>query len=124
MEKGVASLLAYQKAFKLGMEIFTVSKSFPREEKYSLTDQIRRASRAVCANLAEAYAKRVYKSHFISKLTDAMMENNESAVWLEFAYKCDYITEERFSIYLNLNKEISKLINYMIQNPEKFSQKL
>ena len=87
-------LLAYQKGFRLAMEIFNVSKSFPLEEKYSLTDQIRRSSRSVCANIAEAYRKRRYPNHFISKLTDSDAENSETNVWLEFAFECNYITRE------------------------------
>ena len=116
-------LLAYQKSFLLAMEIFEVSKSFPKEEKYSLTDQIRRSSRSVSANIAEAYRKRVYVKHFASKLTDSDAENSETNVWLEFALACKYIDVE---IYTNLNDksiEIGKLINYMINNPEKFGCK-
>ena len=73
-------LIAYQKSFKLAMEIFELSKRFPVEEKYSLTDQIRRSSRSVCANMAEAYRKRRYVNHFISKLTDCDVENSETNV--------------------------------------------
>lgn len=87
-------LLAYQKAFELSMEIFELSKSFPKEETYSLTDQIRRSSRAICANMAEAYRKREYQKHFISKLTDADSENSETQVWIDFANSCKYINTE------------------------------
>jgi four helix bundle protein len=80
-------LLAYKKAFDLSMEIFRLSKSFPTEEKYSLTDQIKRSSRSACSNIAEAYRKRRYIAHFISKLTDSDGENSETNVWLEFAYQ-------------------------------------
>lgn len=89
-------LLAYKMGFQLSMEIFQLSKSFPVEEKYSLTDQIRRSSRSVCANIAEAYRKRRYVAHFISKLTDSDGENSETNVWLEFAYECNYINKEVF----------------------------
>ncbi|WP_201300874.1 four helix bundle protein [Sunxiuqinia indica] len=78
-------LPAYQKAFQLAMEIFKISKSLLKEEKYSLTDQIRRSSRSTCANLAEAYRKRIYSNHFIAKLTDSDGENSETDVWLDFA---------------------------------------
>ncbi|KQB40201.1 S23 ribosomal protein [Flavobacterium daejeonense] len=105
------------------MEIFNLSKSFPVEEKYSLTDQIRRSSRSVSANIAEAYRKRRYPNHFISKLTDSDAENSETNVWLEFALKCDYIDTETFSILNNKSVEIGKLINYMINNPDKFGCK-
>ncbi len=82
---GVGELLAYKKAFAVAMDVFEVSKTFPKEERYSLTDQIRRSSRAVCANLSEAYRKRRYVNHFISKLTDADAENAETQTWIIFA---------------------------------------
>ncbi len=113
-------LIAYQKAFDLSMEIFILSKRFPTEEKYSLTDQIRRSSRSVCANIAEAYRKRRYPNHFISKLTDSDAENSETNVWLEFALKCGYLHNEKFIELSNYNIEIGKIINFMINNPEKF----
>lgn len=113
-------LLAYQKGFRLAMDIFNVSKSFPPDEKYSLTDQIGRSSRSVCANIAEAYRKRRYANHFISKLTDSDAENSETNVWLEFAYNCEYISEETYANLTEKNIEIGKLINYMINNPDKF----
>ena len=104
-------LKAYQKAFALAMEIFVLSKDFPKEERYSLTDQIRRSSRSVCANLAEAYRKRNYPRHFASKLFDSDGENSETMVWLEFALACQYINEETFKKLSSENKEIGKLIN-------------
>ena len=113
-------LLAYKRAFDLAMEIYELSKSFPLEEKYSLTDQIRRSSRSVCANIAEAYRKRRYPNHFISKLTDSDAENSETNVWLEFAFECNYITKEIYQKLSVKNIEIGKLINYMINNPVKF----
>ena len=84
-------LIVYQKAYQLAMEIFHISKKFPAEEKYSLTDQIRRSSRSVCSNLAEAYRRRKYKAHFLSKLTDCESENSETEVWLDFSRDCQYI---------------------------------
>ena len=113
-------LLAFQKAFTLAMEIYEVSKSFPKEEKYSLTDQIRRSSRSVCANIAESYRKRRYVNHFISKLTDSDGENSETSVWLEFASQCEYISNEEFKKLNDKTIEIGKLINFMINNPSKF----
>ncbi len=113
-------LLAYKKAFDLAMEIFHVSKSFPKEETYSLTDQIRRSSRSVCANISEAYRKRRYPKHFISKLTDADGENSETNTWLDFALTCEYITQEVHNRLSSQGKEIGKLIKYMINNPNKF----
>ena len=82
-------LLTYKKSFELAMEIFSISKSFPSEEKYSLTDQIRRSSRSVSATIAEATRKRKYEKHFVSKLTDSDAENAETQVWLEYAKACD-----------------------------------
>ncbi|KQB39229.1 four helix bundle protein [Flavobacterium aquidurense] len=113
-------LLAYKKSFELAMEIFELSKDFPKEEKYSLTDQIRRSSRSVSANIAESYRKRRYVNHFISKLTDSDAENSETNVWLEFSLKCEYINQAKFEILNMKNIEIGKLINYMINNPNKF----
>ena len=115
-------LKAYQKAFELAMSIFEVSKSFPKEERYALTDQIRRSSRAVCANFAEGYRKRLYPKHFIAKLSDADMENSETQVWLDFALACNYITKDKKEEFYKESEEIGKLIGYMIQNPEKFTK--
>ena len=116
-------LLAYKKGFALAMKIFEVSKSFPKEETYSLTDQIRRSSRSVCANMAEAYRKRLYPKHFISKLTDSDAENSETQTWLEFSLTCNYVNQEIFEELTSKSKEVGKLINYMIQNPDKFGSK-
>ncbi len=116
-------LLAYKKGFEIAMEIFEVSKLFPKEETYSLTDQIRRSSRSVCANIAESYRKRVYPKHFHSKLTDSDAENSETQTWLEFAFACKYINENTFKELTEKNKEVGKLINYMLLNPTKFGVK-
>ena len=116
-------LLAYQKSFALAMKIFKISKLFPKEETYSLTDQIRRCSRSVAANIAEAYRKREYPKHFHSKLTDSDAENSEIQVWLEFALNCEYINEENYTKLLSESQEVGKLINYMILNPQKFGVK-
>jgi four helix bundle protein len=116
-------LLAYKKAFKLAMEIFNISKSFPKEETYSLTDQIRRSSRSVCTNIGEAYRKRLYMRNFISKLTDSDAENSETSVWLDFAVACNYISKENYERLYSETEDIGKLINYMINNPNKFGCK-
>ena len=116
-------LLAYQKSFALAMKIFRISKSFPKEETYSLTDQIRRSSRSVSVNIAEAYRKRDYPKHFHSKLTDSDAENSETQVWLEYSLPCDYISKEIFNELLIDSNEVGKLINYMILNPKKFGVK-
>jgi four helix bundle protein len=113
-------LLAYKKSFELAMEIFQIAKKFPAEEKYSLTDQIRRSSRSVSANIAEATRKRRYEKHFISKLTDSDAENSETQVWLEYANACEYINKVDFDRLTDKSFEVGKLLNYMMNNPEKF----
>lgn len=114
-------LLAYKKSFELSMAIFEISKKFPIEEKYSLTDQIRRSSRSVSANIAESSRKIRYQKHFISKLTDSDSENAETQTWLEYAFACNYIAQELFNELTNKSLEVGRLINYMINNPDKFS---
>lgn len=110
----------YKKAFELAMLIFEISKSFPKEEKYSLTDQVRRSSRSVCANLAESYRKKRYPAHFISKLSDCDAENSETGVWIDFAFTCKYIDEIKFKELILLNEEVGKMISHAINNPEKY----
>ena len=111
-------LLVYQKAFEAAMQIFELSKSFPQEEKYSLTDQIRRSSRSVCANLAEAWRKRRYEAMFISKLADAEGEAAETQVWLEFAVKCKYLKREEAAALYAVYREIIRTLVGMINHPE------
>ncbi|MDD3738366.1 MAG: four helix bundle protein [Lentimicrobiaceae bacterium] len=113
-------LIAYKKAFEQGCEIFDLTLSFPKEEQYSLTDQIRRSSRSVCANLAEAYRKRDYLKLFLLKITDCLGENSETLVWLEFAKQHKYISEETYLKHYDSNEEITKLLKYMYNNPTKF----
>ena len=113
-------LIVYKKAFELAMEIFELSKKFPTEEKYSLTDQVRMSSRSVCVNVVEAYRRRRYKPYFISKLNDAETENAETHVWLNFSKDCKYISEEEYSRLAAKNDEVGKLIWHMINNPDKF----
>jgi four helix bundle protein len=91
---GYKALIVYQKAFQLALDIFTITKSFPIEERYSLTDQIRRSSRSVCSIIAEAYRKRRYKTYFINIISDADSENSETQVSLDFALAYKYITKE------------------------------
>jgi len=94
--RSARELEVYQLAFEAAMEIFEISKSFPKEETYSLTDQVRRASRAVCTNLSEGWRKRKYKAVFLNKLTDAAQEAAETQTWLEFALACKYIDKKTF----------------------------
>lgn len=105
------------------MKIYHLSKAFPKEETYSLIDQVRRSSRSVTVNIAEAYRKRRYPNHFISKLTNNDPENSETQTWLEFALACEYISQTDFNILTNESVEVGKLINYRIQNPDKFGSK-
>ncbi len=113
-------LLAYKKSFELAMDIYAISKTFPVEEKYSLTDQIRRSSRSVSANIAEATRKRRYEKHFISKLTDSDAENSETQVWLEYSHACNYIDTIQFETLTSKSIEVGKLLNYMMNNLDKF----
>src|SRR4030095_8625012 len=107
----------YVLAYKLAMDIFEVTKSFPQEEKYSLTNQIRRSSRSVCANIGEAYRKKLYQAHFISKTTDADAENTETVIWLDFSYSCKYMSQDSYQDFCNRNAQIGKLLHHMIANP-------
>ena len=116
-------LLAYKKSFSIAMRIFEITKTFPKEETYSLTDQIRRSSRSVPATIAEAYRKRIYPKRFYSKLTDSDDENSETQVWLEFALSCKYISDTIYQEFLSESIETGKLLNYMLLNPEKFGVK-
>jgi len=120
IKKGFRELLAYQKGFDLAMEIFEVSKMFPNEEKYSLTDQIRRSSRSVCANVGEGYRKRQYPAHFVSKISDSDMENSETQVWLDFALAFNYIDTNTYNDLIDKSEEVGRLLSFMIQNPDKF----
>jgi four helix bundle protein len=111
-------LLVYQKAFATAMELFELSKPFPKEETYSLTDQIRRSSRSVCANLAEAWRKRRYEAAFISKLSDSESEAAETQVWIEFAVKCHYLDRDRAEPLYRAYDEILRTLVGMITHPE------
>ena len=122
--RGFKDLNVYNLAFETAMEIFHLSKKFPLEEKYSLTDQIRRSSRSVCVNITEGYRKRIYPKHFTSKMTDADAEASETCVWLNFAKDCNYIDE---NINVDLTKkyeEVGRMLWSMINKPEKFLPKI
>ncbi len=113
----------YKMAFDTAMEIFDLTKKFPVEERYSLTDQIRRSSRSVCANLAEAWRKRRYEAAFVAKLNDCEAESAESQTWIEFAVKCKYIDVEKGrELYGTYNRVLSGLVN-MINNPSPWLMK-
>ena len=118
--RSAKELIVYQKAYQLAMAIFEISKSFPPEERYALTSQIRRSSRSVCLNLREAWAKRRYEAHFISKLTDCDGENSETDSSLDFARDCGYITIAQHAELTTLCAEIGKMLGSMINNPTSF----
>jgi len=110
----------YRKAFDAAMKIFEITKTFPSEEKYSLTDQVRRSSRSVCANLAEAWRKRKYPAVFRNKLTDAMQEASETQSWLEFSLACKYMTHDAFHHLDQEYESILAMLNSMEKSHEKF----
>lgn len=113
-------LAVYNKAYALAMRVFEVSKRFPAEERFALTGQIRRSSRSVCNNLREAWAKRRYPSHFVSKLTDCDGENGETDTSLDFARDCDYITKDEHRELTSQCIEVGKMLGSMILNPDPF----
>ncbi len=102
------------------MNIFNITKSFPEEERYGLTIQIRISSRSVCSSIGEAYRKRKYPAHFVSKTTDADMENSETQVWLDFSLSCKYMNKQIYQEYKERSEEIGKMLNHMIENPGKY----
>jgi four helix bundle protein len=113
-------LMVYQKAFENAMQIFEISKSFPDIERYSLTTQIRNSSRSICSNIAEGYRKRLYRKHYIAKVTDADMENSETLVWLDFSLSCKYIIESQHIELVKKFEETGRLINHMLNYPDKY----
>lgn len=120
---GYRDLIVYQKAFAVAMKIFQITKKFPKEETYSIVDQMRRSSRSVCSCIAEAYRKRKYQGYFVNKISDADGENSETIVWLEFALSCNYITHEEQQTLEQDVEEVGRMLNSMIKNPEKFLPK-
>ena len=118
--KSYRDLRVYQLAMDATMEIFKITKNFPVEEKYSLTDQIRRSSRSVCANIAEAWRKRRYQAAFISKLNDAETEACETQVWLEISEKCNYVDKKTFDKMDDIYDHIISQLIRMINKPEKW----
>jgi four helix bundle protein len=118
--KSVRDLEVYKAAFAAAMEIFKISKGFPAEERYSLTDQIRRSSRSVCSNLAEAWRKRRYKAVFINKLSDSMQEASETQTWLDFCSACEYMDEDTFKRLDSEYENILAMLNSMEMKVDKF----
>ena len=115
-----SELIVYKTAYKLAMDIFKISKAWPTEEKYALTGQIRRSSRSVCGNLEEAWAKRRYEAHFISKLTDVDGENNETSTWLSFAKDCGYLSTENYTDLSIKCDEVGRMVGSMLKRPAPF----
>lgn len=113
-------LIVYQKAYKLAMEIFEITKTFPKEERYSLTDQIRRSSRSVTANITESWAKKIYIKVFINKLSDSLGEEYETEGWLDYSKDCGYIDKEIYSKIMLGYDEVRKMLISMMNNPDKF----
>lgn len=122
MASGHRDLKVYQAAYRLAMEIFEESKKFPREERYSLTDQIRRSSRSVAANIAEGYRKRRYQAMFVSRIADADAEATETQVWLDFARDCGYLAGHRRDQLVTAYEEVGRMLGGMMAMPEKFRE--
>ena len=118
--KGFRDLIVYKLSYQLAVEIYKESKKFPKEEKYSLTDQIRRSSRSVPSNISEAWSKRRYPKHFKYKLTDSDGEASETTVWLDFALDHKYINIESHKYFMDKYSEVGKMLGSMIQYPDKF----
>lgn len=121
MLRGHRDLKVFQLAYDLAMEIFHLSKSFPVEEKYSLTDQIRRSSRSVAANIAEGFRKRRYPNMLINKLTDCDGEATETQVWLDFAFDCGYLSKVNHDRLIEGYEEVGKMLGGMMANASKFA---
>ena len=118
--RSAKDLIVYQKSYGLAMRIFEISKRFPPEERYALTSQIRRSSRSVGNNLREAWAKRRYDAHFVSKLTDCDAENSETDTSLDFARDCGYIAADEHLELVSQCDEVGRMLGEMLRRPEKF----
>src|SRR5438045_1153647 len=118
--KSAKDLTVYKTAYELAMEVFAISKNFSAEERYSLTDQTRRSSRWVCGNLREAWSKRRYEAHFVSKSTDADGENGETDTWLDFACDCHYLSKSDHTRLTDKCREVGAMLGRMMQKPSSF----
>jgi four helix bundle protein len=118
--RGYRDLKVYQLSYKVALEIHETTKSFPREETYSLTDQIRRSSRSVPAIIAEAWKKRPYNKSFVSRIIDSMGEAGETEVWLDFSLDLGYVDDSRHKNFLQRYDEINRMLNGMIEKADKF----
>lgn len=120
LAKSAKELKVYKLGYVLAIEIFEISKTWPKEETYSLTDQIRRSSRYVCANLREAWSKRRYEAHFVSKLTDVDAENNETDTWLDFAKDCQYLSAKDHEPLMIQCQQVGNMIGSMLKSAHTF----
>lgn len=118
MKPSHKTLAAYQKGFELAIRIFKLSRNFPADEKFGLTDQIKRSSRSVCANIGEAYRKNKYIKDYTNKLTIADSELGETQVWLDICHGCEYITSEEYESLYDLAEQCGRLMGYMLRNPK------
>ena len=116
----ITELEVYQSAYAQAMSVFEATKSFPPEERYALTDQVRRASRSVCANLSEAWGKRRYEAHFLNKLTDADAENYETATWISFCRDCGYLLPATYDALIAGNRRTGNMLGQMIKKHQSF----
>jgi len=123
MVRGFRDLTVFKKSFALAMEVFMITKKFPHDEKFEMTDQIRRSSRSVCRAIGEGYRKRQYPKHFSSKMSDADMENTETQVSLDFALACQYVADVEYQNLRKMSEEVGRMLNHMIVNPEKYVPK-
>jgi four helix bundle protein len=121
--EGFRDLIVFQKAYNLSMEIFKLSVVFPKEEKFSLTDQIRRSSRSISTNISEAWAKRRYEKSFINKLTDSLGEEFETETWIDYAKDCNYIDMDTHKKLISEYEQVKKILISMINNPSKWCPK-
>jgi len=122
--RGYKDLKVYQLAYRLAMEIFEETKKFPKEERYSLTDQIRKSSRSVPANIAEAWKKRLYPKMFVSKIIDAAGEAGETEVWLDVSKDAGYLSDEKYKYFVSGYNEVNRMLYGMVDKPESFCIKL
>ena len=118
--QGYKDIKAFQSSYQLAMEIFELTKNYPKEEKYSLVDQIRRSSRGVPSNIAEAWKKRRYQKMFISKIIDSFDEAGETEVWLNFAKDCGYLLSSDFDRLIRGYDEVNRMLNGMIEKADRF----
>jgi four helix bundle protein len=120
----VKELKVYKESYAMAMEIFEVSKQWPPDERYSLIGQIRKCTRSVCSNLREAWAKRRYQAHFLTKLTDCDGENIETDTWLDFARDCGYLKQEDYERLAEKCRSVGRMLGSMLMNPDPFLLKL